>query len=294
MSPNTPYIKDISQKKETYTSLGDSKFVLSKLNEYHHHESSSPFSIKMVVDGVEHYTLDHRKYTLKADQFVIVNHQDSVDIKVDTTDFTHGICIYPPEDFITDAFRSANSSLNQILENESINRGEIRFTQKVNSMNNESKTSNFLKQNLSQILTTNTSGGFIDFDLFYSSLAAAMVTDQHHIENQLIRLKSIKTHTKEELFRRLHLSKDFIRDNYNKKLSLEELASLSCLSKYHFIRSFKTLFQQTPYQFILNEKLCEAQKLRSQEYSYSQIAEMVGFSDPKNLKKALRQKRIVS
>jgi AraC-like DNA-binding protein len=290
MEAKSGYIKDISSNTKSLAKDGGSKLILSKLNEYYHNDSSSPYSVKLVIEGTEHYTLENRKFTLNTNQFVVANEQDTVGIEVNTDAFTLGVCLYPPASYVSESFRSTYASLNDLLENKPINHGEMRFTQKVNSINDNSATSVFLAHHLPQILTSNKAGDLIDLDHFYTSLSMALVRDQQQINMQLMQLQSVKKHTKEELFRRLHVSKDFMKAHYTERISLEELAATSCLSKFHFIRSFKALFKETPYQFIINERLRKAVQLRNQSYSYTQIAELVGFSDSKNLKKALSKK----
>jgi AraC-like DNA-binding protein len=61
--------------------------------------------------------------------------------------------------------------------------------------------------------------------------------------------------TREELYRRLHLARDYAAASYAQPVSLDELARIACLSPNHFLRSFKGLFHQTPYQFLIDCRL---------------------------------------
>jgi AraC-like DNA-binding protein len=135
----------------------------------------------------------------------------------------------------------------------------------------------------------NMKGHDVDFNDFYTQLAEHLVQDQLLINQQLTNIRSTKRQTQEELFRRVSLAREYIQYNFTQKISIEELAAISSLSKYHFLRVFKELFRCTPYQLILKLKLNNAEKLINKGYSYAQACEQVGFSDPKNLRKALKK-----
>lgn len=47
---------------------------------------------------------------------------------------------------------------------------------------------------------------------------------------------------------------NFIRKNIDKNIDIDTLAGLSCLSKDHFIRLFKSEMKTTPLQYIVKKK----------------------------------------
>ena len=71
----------------------------------------------------------------------------------------------------------------------------------------------------------------------------------------------------------------FIKKNYTRDISLDEIASVAGLSRYHFCREFKKATDLTPIEFI-NRMRCEYAKtlLESHKYSVSEISAMVGFT----------------
>jgi AraC family transcriptional regulator len=54
---------------------------------------------------------------------------------------------------------------------------------------------------------------------------------------------------------------DYIHDHYKEQLSLDELAALAGVSKYHFVRQFKARTGNTPYQYVLSLRIAEAKRL---------------------------------
>ncbi|RXK00288.1 AraC family transcriptional regulator [Arcobacter sp. CECT 8986] len=72
---------------------------------------------------------------------------------------------------------------------------------------------------------------------------------------------------------------DFIMDNLDTNITLDELAMSVNLSKYHFLRVFKNSIGLTPHQFILSQRLEKAKDFIAKGISLNETAFYVGFSD---------------
>lgn len=73
---------------------------------------------------------------------------------------------------------------------------------------------------------------------------------------------------------------ELIREKYTESFSVEELASLCNISKYHFCRTFKSVTSLSPlqYQTMYRIKVADA-LLKHSSKSVSEIAGLCGFSD---------------
>ena len=72
----------------------------------------------------------------------------------------------------------------------------------------------------------------------------------------------------------------FLEQNYNKDLSLDFLASVASMSKFHFARSFKKLTGLTCCQYLRGTRMREARRLLiSSPFSVSEICFAVGYHD---------------
>ncbi len=70
----------------------------------------------------------------------------------------------------------------------------------------------------------------------------------------------------------------YIDDNINKKLTLDDLAKVACVNKYTLIRQFKKEIGQTPLNYIADKKIKKAiELLYFKEESVEKIAEKLGF-----------------
>jgi AraC-like DNA-binding protein len=87
-------------------------------------------------------------------------------------------------------------------------------------------------------------------------------------------------HRKRHELDRLKLVIQYVHDNYAQKLSLDDMAALSNLSKYYFCRFFKACIGKSPVDYLHYYRLLQAEQLLSQtNLKVVDIAHEVGFND---------------
>lgn len=73
---------------------------------------------------------------------------------------------------------------------------------------------------------------------------------------------------------------DYIKTNIRENLQLEELASQACMSKAHFLRTFKQELGMTPMEYVLSERLKLAKYYLSiGNYQIQEVSHMAGFNN---------------
>lgn len=71
----------------------------------------------------------------------------------------------------------------------------------------------------------------------------------------------------------------YIDDHYKEEIRIDTLAAIALLSRFQFIRSFKTAVGQTPYQYVLRLRMDEAKRLlRHTGLPVTDIAYSLGFA----------------
>lgn len=99
-----------------------------------------------------------------------------------------------------------------------------------------------------------------------------------NLEPEIERLSAAKRSTREELFRRLHVARDFIEACFLENLDLKKIADIINLSPHHFLRLFKEVFATTPYQMVITKKLEKAKvMLLSGHSSVTDVCFDMGF-----------------
>lgn len=125
-------------------------------------------------------------------------------------------------------------------------------------------------------------------ELFYS-LAESIITDQRFVFDHLSKLDFKRNVTNEEVFRAVFQAKSLIDESITENLSLEKIAHQIGISKYHFIRVFKSVFGISPYQYQKRKRL-ELAKLDLMGGSeILTTAIRYGFSDAPTFTKAFKQ-----
>lgn len=108
----------------------------------------------------------------------------------------------------------------------------------------------------------------------------AIYKDQNRGYDLATHIEAKKSSTKLETLRRLLIANDYIHDNLMNTISLEDLTRVSTLSRYHLYYSFKTVYGNTPHQYINRIKMAKAKAyIREGQCSLSEIADLLGYND---------------
>jgi AraC family transcriptional regulator len=92
-------------------------------------------------------------------------------------------------------------------------------------------------------------------------------------------LPVVRTATRLELYRRLNRARDYMLANLGEPLSLDELAGVAYQSPYHFLRTFKQAFGQTPHEYLTQKRMERAQfLLLNTQQPITDICLEVGFN----------------
>jgi AraC family transcriptional regulator len=136
-------------------------------------------------------------------------------------------------------------------------------------------------------LQAQTSAGRLLAERLASSLAARLV--QQHVSPSTSEAGFCTT--REGLDRRrLARVLDYIAANLEGDLTLDHLASIACLSRFHFARAFKTAVGQSPHRYVSGKRLERAKALLARgDQSLVDIALALKFSCQANFTRAFRQ-----
>lgn len=109
------------------------------------------------------------------------------------------------------------------------------------------------------------------------ALLHCVTEHQHDLERRVAALPRLRPAVREEVIRRLLHARDAMHAYHTSVLSLDDLAGIACMSKYHFLRSFRQAFGCSPHQYIMQLRVGSAARLLEQsELPFSDIATRVG------------------
>jgi AraC-like DNA-binding protein len=249
-------------------------------------ETECPFTglgVKYVASGEEIYYANDKKYKVNAGEYIIGNEFTKSHVQIDHTEIVQGLCIDISSEIISEVaeFHDVNGSeLTEFLLSDQffVNRYNVKNTSlgySLKEINQKIKTGAFAndcQQN----------------ELFYS-LAESIITDQRFIFDHLSKLDFKKNVTNEEVFRAVLQAKTRIDDHITENLSLENMALQTGISKYHFLRIFKSTFGISPYQYQMRKRLelAKLDLLSGNEILFTAIR--YGFADVPTFSKAFKQ-----
>lgn len=84
-------------------------------------------------------------------------------------------------------------------------------------------------------------------------------------------------------------AKDYIFANLSDDISIDDIAKVATMSKFHFIRMFREHFYITPHQYVLNCRINRARQLLLSNNNATQAALLSGFADASHLNRNFRK-----
>jgi AraC family transcriptional regulator len=241
-----------------------------------------PFSLFGNLNGSSFVKVDNRKVKVNDDHFFITNAGQNYSLESDEKSKTETFNIHFGDQFADQLIQSQSSSIEKIIEGQYKKSFDLfsfrnRLIRKTNRVNEIVNTLRFNKDELME-------------EELLAKLFTELFEDELKLKKSTLSLPSIKTSTRDELIRRILLSTDYIHEFYNQQLSLDELAGVSALSKFHFLRLFKIAMGQTPHQFITQIRIEKSKELlTNSRQEIKQIADRVGFNDSSSFSRAFHQ-----
>ena len=253
-----------------------------KTSEISRDNIKGPFSLFGNLKGTSFVKVDNRKVKVSDDHFFITNSGQNYTLEVDEKANTETFNIHFGDQFADQLIQSQLYSVEKILgeksntplQSFSFHNRLIRKTQEINNL----------------ILSLQSNKDELKEEELLAQLFTKLFQDELKLTQAAKELPSIKKSTREELVKRILLSTDYIHEFYNQSLSLNELAEVSALSKFHFLRLFKIAMGQTPHQFITQVRIEKSKELLiNSQQEVKQIADRVGFTDSSSFSRAFYQ-----
>ncbi len=261
----------------------------SFVNSFSKDEDDSGLSVKMTIKGLEKYRIGDRTHTVSSGRFLVVNHHQRFQCRIQSAETVEGMCFYIDPAAADEIYHVQATGHRKLLDQSSEPLGEKKlFMEKVFGLG-ESPLGNFL-QAMAPILRNPLQRERVDFESFFVTMAERLVESQHQTKLLIDNLNNEKASTREELYRRISLARNFIDENFLQEISLDTLASVAMTSKYHFLRCFREIYRCSPYHYVLQKRLQHgASLLLGKGYSLTEIALETGFTDRRAFNKAFRK-----
>lgn len=252
-------------------------------------DQKSELSLHAVFNGSERYKIGKRTITVFPGNFLILNEGTQYDRTIYSDSIANTFAIFFSSKFLTDFHYGLLSSdlklldepmdwavleKNTFLETIYPCKGDIKY-------NLRHLVDHFNENADDLLLDDYIYHGLLLFYRFYCK-------EVLYKSNQIVALNS---GTRDELFKRLTLAKDFMLSNYSQVISLEDISRQACLSPTHLFRTFKQLYNCSPHQYLMQIRLDNARHmLKSTDYTLNEIVNLVGFTCPSTFIKLFKSR----
>lgn len=121
-------------------------------------------------------------------------------------------------------------------------------------------------------------------------LTSYLLGRHQKVLRDLGQMPALRKGTREEIYRRLSVARDYMHSYFDRPLPLDRLAQMACMSRYHFLRRFRDVFGHTPHQYLMRIRLGKARTMLAEtEVPISDIAFRLGYQDLSSFSRAFRK-----
>jgi AraC-like DNA-binding protein len=252
----------------------ESQTVLRGRNRtYHYHNTQPELSIKTMANGHAIYDIEGARFAVEDTHFLILNAWQDYIIDIESPTVVESFCIFFPHGWAEEVERGLTMPDEHLLDSASDGQLSQFFEQ---LYPHDNLISPMLWEVRAALHTNTVTSGWLEEKL--RGLLAAMLHLQRGVYRQIETMPAARPSTRVELYRRLHLARDFMHASLGDPLSLNEIAAQVALSPYHFLRAFKQVFGLTPHAYLTQKRLERACfLLRNTDAAVTEICFTVGF-----------------
>jgi AraC family transcriptional regulator len=232
-----------------------------------------PVSLFTNIAGESSVSVHGKSVIIKEHSYFISNHDQRYTLEIHPKRTALTFNIHFGEHFTTAVFQSLQQSYSSLIENKfDGNNASVNFYNRLN------QRSAILDDLLQEIQLNSPAGMALEEKLF--DVMNELLLCEKSFADQINTIEVAKSVTRQEIVKRLTLATDYIQSHFDRDLSLAEVAAASCLSKFHFLRLFKSTFDQTPHQYLNAIRVTRGQALlRRTQIPVIEIAKNLGFEN---------------
>ncbi len=254
----------------------ESKILYSQHNQDISIAYQSTYTLKYVLKGSKNYTFDNREIEVSKNEYLFIN--EGKNIHTEASKGTVGLSFFLSPELINDIYSNqydSNHSPQEFLE-----LSQIRSNDHISPWL-QKLTYNFDESSLNSVHQIE--------DLLIK-ITELIIKEQTSIEKGFERLEVVKYNTQKELYKFIHLSKEYIDDNFHSEITLDSISQNVCVSKYYLHRLFTEITGITPIQYLTKVRLDKAKyKLQKSKHSISEIASECGFESAAYFSRAFKK-----
>jgi len=245
---------------------------------------AGPLSVKTVLKGAVTWTVAGRELVVDPDSFLVLGDGEKYSMDLDEPRAVETACAFFRGGYVEEMARDATTRVEEALDHPARQAPALPYLSRLHADPTRSILDQVQKMAARCGSEIQPSGFEEDFLLLSKNLL--LLYEQ--IRLQLERVPAVKARTREELFRRLQIGREYIHSHVDGAVSLEEVSRASCLSRYHFHRAFTQTFQKTPHAYLTEVRLARAHSLLRSGAAVGEVCIAAGFSSASSFSRLFR------
>ncbi len=237
---------------------------------YHYPAHETPYLLVANFRESGQYILNDRKVTASDSHFYMLNPGDRLEIDQRKKHALQTFLVAFDHAFVNDAFQGALCSAGPMLDG---------VTEGTAARLSVPSVPFLMTPNISHLLYATLQSS--QEDEILAEVLLSFFPLLGDVSSRLEDLKAVKHSTREEIYRRIFVAEEFMREHLSETVSLDQMAAAACLNRFHFLKLFKEMRHITPHQYLTKLRLDQAyQQLKTGSVSVSEVCYAVGFQSP--------------
>jgi AraC family transcriptional regulator len=241
-------------------------------------------SLKAVLKGSAIWEADSRTFTVDETCYLILNDRRRYSITIESHRPVTTFCLFFERGYVEDVHRSMVTASAELLDAPQAARpGGTAFFETLERSDTK------LRGRLEGFSARLPGMSWIEWEEQFSEFAEMLVDDHQRASHAIEKLPALRPSTRAELYRRLLRGRDALLSSNGAQSNLREIAREACLSPYHFHRSFRKVFGETPHRYLVRHRLSKAAGLLSgRDRNVIEVCMECGFESPSSFSALFR------
>ena len=247
----------------------------------------SRLSIRCMLAGEQHYKVGSNDYMVHPGNYLVVNQGQHYRTSF-TADTEQEMILVAFKPGLAEALmRDMSCSEEELLDDPfDVSSGQLLFFER--TYDKDPQIAQLFLQ-LGGLLHNTCEDQQVDTDAIYTRMLKRLICLHQHLRPEIDRIKSRKQSTRTELYKRLHIARDYMEAHMGAQLRLEDISQAACLSVHHFKRAFSELFGISPHRFLVDKRMQRSKLLlKDRLLTIETISQLSGFADTSAFIRAFR------
>lgn len=252
-------------------------FTIYEKAKRYYWKGDSCLSIKTFSGGYAQYQIGDRVYKLNDEKYLLLNRHTNYQLTIDNPTPVTSFCVFFDPFFVAENLGLELASATKQLDGFDIKPLNLDWIER--SYHANDRLGQLIRQYKFDI---DKQDDFLNEE-YYQLLFSAMVAKNHESIKQSSTLEYVKHSTRVEIYKRIGFGKDYIDACFREELTLTKISSIAMMSPNQFLKNFKRMFYQTPFQYVTKLRIKEAiHLLKTTDLSITEIMTIIGYSSLSN------------